>query len=85
MRHVRRMECLPGSPQPDARAKLGYRLKPDDPTEGQRILHSAIPEQMVAGPSGELVPLSPGSTKPVALTLSHAGIVTVSRWWFKLP
>jgi hypothetical protein len=77
------IECLPGSKLPDDLRGLGYVVAATG--EGERILHSAIVEQFVAGPDGELVRLTTGSTWPVALTVTHAGICKVKRYAFELP
>jgi hypothetical protein len=78
------IECLPDSRLPDDLRGLGYVVTAAG--EGERILHSAITEQLVAGPDGELVPLTAGSTWPVALTVTHAGIFCkVKRYAFELP
>jgi hypothetical protein len=53
--------------------------------ETQRILPTAIVERFVAGAGGELVPLTPGSTRPIASTVTHAGIVKVKRYAFGMP
>jgi hypothetical protein len=53
--------------------------------EGQRILASAIVEKFAAGPDGALVPLTEGSTRPVASVVRHAGIVKTQRYSFDMP
>jgi len=63
--------------------KLGYVVT--EIGETQRILPSAIVETFVAGAGGELVPMVEGSTKPIASTVTHAGIVKVLRFAFDMP
>jgi hypothetical protein len=72
------LECLPGSTIPAELAKQGYELEPAG--EGQRILANSIVEKFVRGRGGALVPLTAGSTRPVAETRTHAGIVRVLRY-----
>lgn len=76
------MECLPGSTLPDDLRWLGYKLTEIGETE--RILATAIIESFAAGADGALEPLTTGSTRPVALTVTHAGIVKVQRYAFTL-
>ena len=64
---------------------LLYELRPGEPFEAERILHNAIVEQMVASSGDQMVPLTLGSTRPVALTVRHAGLVRVLRYAFSLP
>jgi hypothetical protein len=66
------MECLPGSTLPDDLRALGY-ITISKTGEGERILAGAIVEKLVAGPNSELVPLTEGSTLPVAAVVRHAG------------
>ena len=47
---------------------------------GQRIIHTAIIEKLTRVARGKLVPLTPGSTGPVAEVRQHAGIVQVLRF-----
>jgi hypothetical protein len=77
------MECLPGSTLPDElRAQLGYDVR--DLGDGERILAAAIVEQFTLAADGEFEPLVEGSTKPVAQTRRHAGIVRVKRYGFSM-
>lgn len=43
-----------------------------------------LPVKTVHSVDGELVPLTSGSTRPVALTVTHAGIVKVELYSFLL-
>lgn len=78
-----RIEVLEGSSVPEELRKDGYALTSLGASE--RILHTAIEQKFVRAPNGELVPLTPGSSGPVALRTQHAGIVTVERYGFDLP
>jgi hypothetical protein len=53
--------------------------------QGERILHSAIVKKFVRRANGELVPLTEGSTRPIAETRTHAGIVCIARFAFDMP
>ena len=44
----------------------------------------AIVERFATSASGEFEPLTEGSTRPVASTVTHAGIVNVSRYAFDM-
>jgi hypothetical protein len=68
---------------PDDLRKLGYLVT--DAGEGERILYSAITEQFTLRADGELEPLGEGSTKPIASTVTHAGICKVKRYGFGMP
>jgi hypothetical protein len=54
-------------------------------SRAQRILSGAIVERFVRGPEGELEPMTDGSTRPVAETRTHAGIVRVRHYTFEMP
>lgn len=53
--------------------------------EGERILPTAIVERFVLRADGELEPLIAGSTRPIASTVTHAGICKVKRYAFDMP
>ena len=46
---------------------------------------TAITERFCMGADGQLVPLTSGSTRPVAQTVTHAGICRVKRFAFSIP
>jgi hypothetical protein len=77
------MQCLPGSTLPEELRGLSYDVTEVGETE--RILPTAIVEKFVAGAEGVLEPLTSGSTRPVAMTTTHAGIVRVRRCSFSVP
>lgn len=52
------------------------------PRPAQRIIPTAITERL--GADGALVPLTEGSTRAVAMTMTHAGIVRVLRYGITL-
>jgi len=66
-----RLEVLPGSTLPADLRKQGYKVEPDG--EGERIIPNAITEAVI----------TQGSSKTVFVT-THAGIVSVERYRFKL-
>jgi hypothetical protein len=51
--------------------------------DGERILATAITEQFTLNAGFE--PLTQGSTKPIASTVTHAGIVKMKRFAFDMP
>ena len=46
---------------------------------------STTPERLVAGPDGALELLTAGSTRPVAVVVTHARIARTQRSVFSLP
>jgi hypothetical protein len=72
------IECLVGSTLPVELQAQGYDLSAA--VEGERIVPTAITEQLCIGADGELEPLTSGSTRPVAQTVTHAGICKVHRY-----
>jgi len=74
---------LPGSPLPDELHQLGYDVR--DLGDGERILATAITERFTTRADGEFEPLVEGSTKPIASTVTHAGIVRIKRYSFDMP
>jgi hypothetical protein len=77
-----RVECLPGSTLPDELRQLGYDVR--DLGDGERILAAAITEQFTLNAAGEFEALVEGSTKPISLTQTHAGIARVRRYGFSM-
>jgi hypothetical protein len=77
------IEVLPGSTLPDELRKAGYDVCQIE--DGQRILPAAITERFARRADGELEPVTEGSTRPIAETRTHAGIVKVKRWAFSMP
>ena len=77
------MECLPDSTLPTELRKAGYDVREIE--DGERIPHSAVTEHFTLTSSGAFEPLSPNSTKTIAETVRHAGIVKVRRFAFEIP
>jgi hypothetical protein len=77
-----RMECLPDSRLPDDLRALGHDVR--EIGDGERILPHRIVERFVRRADGELEPLTEGSTKAIAETRTHAGIVRVMRYGFDI-
>jgi hypothetical protein len=73
---------VPGSRLPDELRAAGYDAIAAGITE--RILPHQIVQRFVRRVDGELEPLTEESTKPIAETRTHAGIVSVRRWTFTL-
>jgi hypothetical protein len=74
---------LPGSSLPEELRARGYEVTATG--EGERILPPAIVERFCMRGDGELEPLTPGSTRPVARIVQHAGICRVKRYAFSMP
>jgi hypothetical protein len=66
-----------GSNLPDDLRGLGYDVRKIG--DGERILPHAITEGFVRRADGELEPLTANSTKPIASTVTHAGIVKTKQ------
>lgn len=71
-----RMECLPGSPLPDALRAMGYECEPTGETR-ERLLSNAITERLVRTSSGAPTFATEGSTAKIALRITHPGFATV--------
>jgi hypothetical protein len=78
-----RFEAMPGSALPDELRKLGYIVVPTGTTE--RILPHAVAQPMTLSSSGALVAATEGSTKPVTLQVTNAGIATVEMFDLHVP
>jgi hypothetical protein len=77
------VECLPDAALPDDLRGLGYDVR--EVGDGERILAHRIVERFVRRSDGELEPLTAESSKPIAETRTHAGIVKVKRYAFDIP
>jgi hypothetical protein len=62
---------------------LGYLVEKTGET--QRILPLAVAQPMTMSSSGALVAVTEGSTKPVALHITNAGIATVEQYDLRMP
>ena len=76
-------DCLEHSPFPEEMRQCGFILQ--DEGDGQRILASALVEHFVRAADGQLELLTAGSTRPIAETRTHAGIVKIKRYAFEMP
>ena len=62
---------------------LGYIVEKTG--ESQRILSQAMTVKFTTRADGELEPLTEGSTKPVTMHTTHAGIATVEQYDLRMP
>lgn len=76
------VECLPSSTLPSDLRAVGWQLQ--DEGEGERLIPGTIEERLVMGRDGMLMPMTEGSTQPVALLQRHTGIVPVRRYSFPI-
>jgi hypothetical protein len=76
------LECLPESAVPDELCRLGYDVRPAG--QGQRLLAAAITERFTTNAKGEFEPLTEGSSRQTASTVTHAGFVEVRRYSFAI-
>jgi hypothetical protein len=67
-----------GSPLPAHLTALGYIVTKTG--ESERILPHAVAQRFEMSSSGGLVAVTEGSTKPVASTVTHAGITKVEAF-----
>jgi hypothetical protein len=78
-----RFEALPGSSLPSQLQSLGYIVGRTG--ESQRILPHAVLQRFETSSSGVLVPATQGSTKPVTVAVTNAGIATVEQFDLRMP
>jgi hypothetical protein len=78
-----RFDALPGSPLPAQLAALGYIVERIG--QSQRILAHAVSQKFEVSSSGALVAATEGSTKPVTLQVTNAGIATVEMYDLRAP
>jgi hypothetical protein len=64
-------------------ARLGYTVQKTGTTE--RILPHAVRQKFTLGADGELEPFTEGSTKPVSVQVTNAGIAVVEQYDLRLP
>ena len=76
------VETLSASALPDELRGLGYVLA--EIGDGERILPTAITEPLCLGADGALEPMTTSSTRAVASTTAHAGIVKARRYSFSM-
>jgi hypothetical protein len=78
-----RLQVLPGSGLPEQLAAMGYIVEWTGET--QRILPHAIRQKFMVRSDGELEPFTEGSSKPVTVHVTHAGIAVVEQYDLRLP
>jgi hypothetical protein len=76
--HELRLDALPGSPLPEQLNAMGYSVVKTGTTE--RILPHAVVQPFETSSSGALVAPTEGSTRPVSVQVTHAGIATVEQF-----
>ncbi|MGJ4973450.1 hypothetical protein ACQR1N_33070, partial [Bradyrhizobium sp. HKCCYLRH1073] len=76
------VECLPGSFLVDALTEAGHEVSPAG--EGERIIPGQIVQRFVRASDGAFEPLTLGSTKTMAMTVTNAGVTRVMRYNFNL-
>jgi hypothetical protein len=70
-----RFDALVGSPLPAQFTAMGYIVEKTGTSE--RILAHEVAQRFETSSSGALVPATEGSTKPVTVTVTNAGIAAV--------
>jgi hypothetical protein len=75
-----RVNCgaLAGSPLPAQLTAMGYIVEKTG--ESQRILPHAVAQKFTVRADGELEPFTEGSSKPVSMQVTNAGIAIVERY-----
>jgi hypothetical protein len=81
--HEITFDALVGSPLPEQLAALGYTVTLIG--ESQRILAHPVAQRFEVSSSGALIPATEGSTKPVTVTITNAGIATVEQFELHAP
>jgi len=77
-----RFEALPGSPLPGQLIALGYIVIKIG--ESERILPHAVQQRFEIAADGTLIAPTEGSSKPVSVQVTHAGIATVEEYDLRL-
>jgi hypothetical protein len=72
-----------GSPLPAQLVALGYIV--EKVGESQRILPNAVAQRFEVSSSGAVVAPTEGSTKPVTVTITNAGIAAVEQFDLRMP
>jgi hypothetical protein len=76
--HEITFDALVGSPLPDQLRGLGYSVEKTG--ESQRILPHAVSQKFETSSSGALIPATEGSTKPMSVIVTNAGIAVVEQY-----
>jgi hypothetical protein len=78
-----RFDALVGSLLPAQHTALGYIVEKTG--ESQRILAHAVAQRFEVSSSGVLVAPTEGSTKPISVHTTNAGIATVEQFDLRMP
>jgi hypothetical protein len=81
--HEITFDALVGSALPAQLTAMGYIVEKIGTSE--RILPHAVPQRFETSSSGALIPPTEGSTKPVTVTVTNAGIATVEQYDLRMP
>jgi hypothetical protein len=81
--HEITFDALVGSALPGQLMALGYDVEKIG--ESQRVLPHAIGQKFEVSSSGALIPATEGSTKPVTVTVTNAGIAVVEQFDLRMP
>jgi len=76
--HEITFDALVGSALPEQLTAMGYVIEKIGTSE--RILSHAVAQKFETSSSGALVPVTEGSTKPVTVQVTNAGIATVEQF-----
>jgi hypothetical protein len=71
-------DALVGSALPEHLAAMGYIV--EKVGESQRILPYALAQRFEVSSSGALIPPTEGSTKPMTVTVTNAGVAVVEQF-----
>jgi hypothetical protein len=81
--HEITFDALPGSPLPAQLTAMGFSVEKTG--ESQRILPHAIVQRFETSSTGALIPATEGSTKPVSVVVTNAGVATVAQYDVRMP
>jgi hypothetical protein len=76
--HEITFDALVGSPLPGQLTAMGYIVEKTG--ESQRILPHAVSQKFETSSSGALIPATEGSTKPMSVIVTNAGIAVVEQY-----
>jgi hypothetical protein len=81
--HEITFDALVGSPLPEQLAAMGYSVVMTGTTE--RILAHGVAQRFEMSSSGALVAPTEGSSRPVSVIVTNAGIATVEQYDLRMP
>jgi hypothetical protein len=81
--HEITFDALAGSPLPAQLTAMGYIVEKIG--ESQRILPHPVAQKFETSLSGARVPITEGSTKPVSVQFTNAGIAVVEQFDLRMP